>query len=150
MTENKHTDTGASQPSSELEQLRTRVAYLEARLVKAGANWGEMMTPGVAAILSERIRQRLQEGWTPEHDDEHDDGTLAAAAAAYALNAADQLNPYSQGDGGNSQPIMWPWAAEWWKPSTVKRDLEKAGALIAAEWECLDRAERRQAEEPRS
>ena len=36
------------------------------------------------------------------------------------------------------------------QPSTPKRDLEKAGALIAAEWERLDRAERRQSEEPRS
>lgn len=38
MTENKHTDTGASQPSSELEQLRARVAYLEALLTKDRAD----------------------------------------------------------------------------------------------------------------
>jgi hypothetical protein len=36
MSHHKHTDTGASQPSSELQQLRCRVAYLEASLAKAG------------------------------------------------------------------------------------------------------------------
>ncbi|QTP60901.1 hypothetical protein HNO53_20605 [Billgrantia antri] len=34
MSNDNHTDTGASQPSSEVQQLRARVAYLEARLMK--------------------------------------------------------------------------------------------------------------------
>lgn len=99
------------------------------------------MSPAASAVLAERQRQISAEGWTPEHDDEYDPGTLAAAAAAYTLHAADHLNPYSQGDGGDEVPVMWPWVpASTWKPATPRRDLVKAGALIIAEIERIDRA----------
>ncbi|WP_443190959.1 hypothetical protein [Pseudomonas indica] len=105
-------------------------------------------------ILAERQRQITAEGWTPDHDAEHDGGELAAAGAAYALHAADHLHPYSQGDGGDEAPDCWPWHNEvagrgegpvrtvpaWWKPGTPRRDLIKAAALILAEIERLDRA----------
>ncbi|HBN9555356.1 TPA: hypothetical protein L3900_002577 [Pseudomonas aeruginosa] len=105
-------------------------------------------------VQAERRRQITAEGWTPEHDDEHDSGELAAAGAAYALHAADHLNPYSQGDGGDEAPSCWPWhdgiagrgegpektEPAWWKPSTPRRDLVKACALALAEIERLDRA----------
>ncbi|HHQ2810285.1 TPA: hypothetical protein ACSPM7_005427 [Pseudomonas aeruginosa] len=105
-------------------------------------------------VQVERRRQVEAEGWTPEHDDEHDSGELAAAGAAYALHAADHLNPYSQGDGGDEAPSCWPWhdgiagrgegpektEPAWWKPSTPRRDLVKACALALAEIERLDRA----------
>ncbi|WP_191985490.1 hypothetical protein [Pseudomonas aeruginosa] len=105
-------------------------------------------------VQAERRRQVEAEGWTPEHDDEHDSGELAAAGAAYALHAADHLNPYSQGDGGDEAPSCWPWhdgiagrgegpeksEPAWWKPSTARRDLVKACALALAEIERLDRA----------
>lgn len=97
------------------------------------------MSTAIEDVIAERQRQMAVEGWTPEHDDEHDDGNLAAAGAAYAVNAADQLHPYSQGDGGNEQPIMWPWDAEWWKPKNPRRDLVRAAALIIAEIEKIDR-----------
>lgn len=104
-------------------------------------------------VQAERRRQITAEGWTPEHDDEHDNGELAAAGAAYALHAADHLNPYSQGDGGDEAPSCWPWhdgiagrgegpektEPAWWKPSTPRRDLVKACALGLAEIERLDR-----------
>lgn len=97
-------------------------------------------SPAASDVLAERQRQISAEGWTPEHDDEYDPGTLAAAAAAYTLHAADHLNPYSQGDGGDEAPVMWPWVpASTWKPTTPRRDLVKAGALIIAEIERLDR-----------
>lgn len=35
----------------------------------------------------------------------------------------------------------WPWSREWWKPKNPRRDLVKAGALIVAEIERLDRLE---------
>jgi hypothetical protein len=86
-------------------------------------------------ITAERRRQVEAEGWTPEHDDEHGDGSLAAAAATYAFSAA-TAERYLAAD-----PIgFWPWAPEWWKPSTPRRDLVKAGALIVAEIERIDRA----------
>jgi hypothetical protein len=91
-------------------------------------------------VLAERRRQIESEGWTPEHDDAHDSGEMAAAGASYALNAADQLHPFSQGDGGNAQPESWPWDSQWWRPTTPRRDLVKAGALILAEIERLDRS----------
>lgn len=104
-------------------------------------------------VQGERRRQVEAEGWSPDHDAEHNGGELAAAAAAYALHAADQLNPYSQGDGGDEAPSFWPWhngiagrgegpektEPAWWKPTTQRRDLVKAGALILAEIERLDR-----------
>ncbi|EJB8404682.1 hypothetical protein MW352_005812 [Pseudomonas aeruginosa] len=108
-------------------------------------------------VQAERSRQVEAEGWTPEHDDEHDSGELAAAGAAYALHAADHLNPYSQGDGGDEAPRCWPWydgiagrgegpektEPAWWKPTTPRRDLVKACALALAEIERLDRAAER-------
>jgi hypothetical protein len=92
-------------------------------------------------IAAERKRQIEQEGWTHQHDDEHDSGELAAAGAAYAINAADRLHPQSQGDGNNEQPMFWPWSPEWWKPRNPRRDLIRAAALIVAEIERLDRTQ---------
>lgn len=40
-------------------------------------------------------------------------------------------------------PPTWPWGAEWWKPKEPRRDLVRAGALIIAEIERLDRREGR-------
>src|SRR5690242_14227731 len=42
---------------------------------------------GVELIRVERIRQIEEEGWTAEHDENHQEGELARAAAAYALHA---------------------------------------------------------------
>ena len=42
------------------------------------------ISTAMTAIIDERIRQIEAEGWTPDHDDEHDKGELAAAAACYA------------------------------------------------------------------
>ncbi|MEB3421767.1 hypothetical protein VK682_24660 [Salipiger manganoxidans] len=42
---------------------------------------------------------------------------------------------------------LWPWDRKWWKPTTPRRDLVKAGALIVAEIERLDRAALRAAQE---
>lgn len=88
----------------------------------------------ISEIQAERHRQRWDEGWTPEHDDAHDKGEMSTAAACYALNAA----PERFADG--VVPIFWPWAREWWKPKTRRRDLVRAAALIVAEIERLDRA----------
>lgn len=37
-------------------------------------------------------------------------------------------------------PVSWPWDFQWFKPSDDRRNLVKAGALILAELERLDRA----------
>lgn len=94
-------------------------------------------------VMIERTRQVAEEGWTPEHDDQHDPGDLSGAGAAYALNAACLLNPFN-GTPIDEPPESWMFEREWWKPQTdpakARRDLVKAGALIIAEIERLDRA----------
>lgn len=86
-------------------------------------------------VLAERQRQISQEGWTPEHDDTHVDGELAQAAACYAL-------PPEVMRWLNLNDItLWPFSPDWWKPSDERQNLIKAGALILAEIERLDRAD---------
>lgn len=94
---------------------------------------------GLSRIAAERQRQLDVEGWTPAHDDEHDEGELAQAAACYALEHYDL-----EGERTFAVPYDWPWEDTWWRPGpdTIEgriRDLEKAGALCAAE---IDRLER--------
>lgn len=87
---------------------------------------------GVERIAHERLRQITDKGWTAKHDVEHDKGELARAARCYAYAAACQIAsgmPTNAPSGG-----LWPWSEDWWKPSDDPiRNLEKAGALIAAE-----------------
>lgn len=83
-------------------------------------------------VIAERKRQMTAEGWTSEHDDEYVNGQLAAAASCYALFANMQFV---------TTPAQWPWSLNWWKQSGQRRDLVKAGALILAEIERIDRQE---------
>lgn len=93
----------------------------------------------IAEIAAERERQQQKEGWTKQHDDEHVKGEIALAAAAYAYATA-----FSDQERANGfSPCFWPasWSIAWFKPTTRRRDLVKAGALIVAEIERLDRAD---------
>ncbi len=94
-------------------------------------------------IELERARQQLVEGWTPEHDDEHTNGEMVMAAAVYARCAVDEsIHSSAIRRGAMRRPPMdWPWSPDWFKPTTRRRDLVKAGALIVAEIERLDRLE---------
>ena len=91
---------------------------------------------GIARIAAERRRQIEVEGHPAAHDATNDPGELAGAGAAYAVNAACLLSPY-HGTPRDEPPESWPhqWDRAHWKPSIDKpiRDLERAGALIAAE-----------------
>lgn len=84
-------------------------------------------------VLTERLRQINGEGWTPEHDDEHEDGELANAAACYALSERDRKNQHLR--PLDMVDVLWPWDDDWWKPTPNNRvrELEKAGGLIIAE-----------------
>jgi len=90
------------------------------------------VTNAARDVLAERRRQVEQEGWTPAHDDQYRDHELSCAAGCYAMHTL----AYPAGD----PPPAWPWAADWWKPTTHRRNLVKAGALIQAAIERLDRA----------
>lgn len=93
-------------------------------------------------IAAERRRQIEEEAWTPEHDDEHRRGELAAAAAVYALNTVD-VHEGLKGDQLRMYRFFWPWEPEWWKPKSRRADLIRAAALIVAEIQRLDRKRRR-------
>lgn len=86
----------------------------------------------VLDVAAERRRQIEAEGWTPEHDDEHGDGSLAVAASCLADT---ERTP-------GLCPGRWPWPASAWKSKGRRHDLVRAGALILAEIERLDRAKR--------
>lgn len=92
----------------------------------------------IAEIVAERRRQIEIEGWTPDHDDQHDAGELAGAGAAYALNAACVLHPFN-GTPLDEPPESFLFEKSWWKPKGPRRDLIRAAALIVAEIEKLDR-----------
>lgn len=95
----------------------------------------------VRDLLAERRRQVREEGHTLERDDQYTEGQLAQAASAYAFWA--DPRGASQDDHidylYSSQVGLWPWAKEHWKPTSQRLMLIKAGALILAELERLDR-----------
>ena len=105
---------------------------------------------GVRRIAAERKRQVETLGWTAEHDAQHAGGELAQVAALYALAARIQERYERAGADAGSVAVMerlhslpdetsWPdtWARQWWRPSSdPARNMEKAGALLAA---ALDR-----------
>jgi len=96
---------------------------------------------GDELIAAERQRQVTIEGWTPEHDDAHDTGELNLAAQAYVIHAFAAVNNVPV---PNQALNMWPWSMKWLKPSADPiRNLVKAGALIAAE---IDRLQRKAAQ----
>lgn len=99
-----------------------RIAELEARA----------FNPAILDVIAERQRQQSVEGWTPEHDDQYSKSQLLWASSCYVLNA---IHPF------NRIPFDWPWTPEWWKPTNPRRDMVKAGALILAEIERIDRQE---------
>lgn len=88
---------------------------------------------GVGRIAQERLRQVQEEGWTPDHDDEHKNGQMALAGALYATPVA-MYQEYRHARGV-SFADAWPWDEKWDKrdKGSRLRNLEKAGALIAAE-----------------
>jgi len=106
---------------NELEAAEKRIARLEVLA----------FCPASLDVMSERQRQRSVEGWTSDRDDAYQNSELADAAACYAIHAHNQ---------GFSTPAHWPWAPSWWKQTNPRRDLVKAGALILAEIERIDRA----------
>lgn len=100
---------------------------------------------GVTAIRRERVRQIAEERFSAEYDDRHSDGELVEAALAYATLAVMQL---VRGDAHRMldryPPLTgfcWPDGFEWKPAATVRDNLVKAGALIAAEVDRLDRLE---------
>lgn len=80
----------------------------------------------IVEIAAERRRQ-IEKGWTPDHDDDHGEGEMAYAAAAYAAE--------------DDRPDWKPPHA-WVRPGKSHRqNCVIACALLVAEIERIDRAE---------
>lgn len=91
----------------------------------------EPVTQAVRDVLAERRRQIEVEGFTPKRGDGYGAAELAEAAGSYALHAYSPRCAFT--------PAWWPWARAWWKPGTPRQMLVKAGALILAAIEQIDR-----------
>lgn len=100
----------------------------EAKISTPAAQAGQMPQAWLD-VQAERRRQIEAKGWTPEHDDLYCSAELPRAAAAYILNGAN-----------DEAPAIWPFVAKWWKPRDARSNYVRAGALILAEIERLDRA----------
>ncbi|HHJ2813492.1 TPA: hypothetical protein ACQIYV_002732 [Escherichia coli] len=104
----------------------------DAFLAEVRAQGVKSLSNAVQSVIAERQRHQSAEGWTPEHDDQYSKSQLLWASSCYVLNA---IHPF------NRIPFDWPWTPEWWKPTNPRRDMVKAGALILAEIERIDRQE---------
>jgi hypothetical protein len=104
------------------------------------------MKTGIDLIAEERQRQ-INKGYDSNHDLQHDFRELTDAARTY-IDAA-VLTTKSKEIGNSSEASIswhkdnepfewkylklgWPWEEESFKPTTSLEDLIKAGALIAA------------------
>lgn len=91
-------------------------------------------------VQEERTRQIETEGWSPEYDSMvNTDEQLATAAACYAC--PENL----RGDFIYGLLSFWPFDTRWWKPSPLdrKKEIIKAAALLYAEYDRLDKLEKK-------
>lgn len=97
----------------------------------------ELTETPIKLIADERQRQIDKEGFSLRHDDLHVEDELANAAACYALNyriADKEIWDKPLVD------LIWPFYPGDYKPEESRiRNLVKAGALIVAEIERLQR-----------
>lgn len=92
-------------------------------------------------VAKERVRQIVEKGYTPQHDDEHTDGSLADAGACYGAT----VPVYKL--GGEIFPVrtLYPWCPVF--DSREKHDRKTnliiGAALFMAEYERLEREEKK-------
>lgn len=102
----------------------------------------DSLSVAASDVLAERQRQITAEGYDSGHDDMATRGQLAIAAGCYAMWSG---HPALM--GRFSWKAFFPWDWKYWKPSTPRHNLIRAGALILAEIERLDRAEQAKQQE---
>ncbi len=97
------------------------------------------MKSGIEQMAEERAAHQSREGFDDARDDRYDPAVLLHAGMSYLMHAAILLVKREQ-PPACFIPKFWPWSRDWWKPSEDPvRNLVKAGALIAAE---IDRIQR--------
>lgn len=125
----KKIERGCGNKSCAIEHKQLRLWLEELLFIKES---------GLGNIVNERKRQIDVEGWDSEHDDiANNNEQLARAAAVYALPSDYRYYDFEVRS-------VFPWDMRWWKPVPTERvrELEKAGALIAAEIDRLKRMDR--------
>lgn len=88
------------------------------------------MKTGIELIQEERTEQIEHHRFTPEQDKQYKNGELAVAAICYAIHdhfGADDIIEW-----------LYPWSKATFKPKDRIKNLQKAGALIAAEIDRLN------------
>lgn len=98
------------------------------------------MKTGIELISEERQRQIEVEGYSVQHDSQHNASEFIYAAIAYTEAAKVGVNCQEIGNTNENEIMIrkwdmglyFPWGQTNFKPSTNVRDLVKAGALIAA------------------
>ena len=109
---------------------------VQSQLIVAAVNYARAVTnivtqgSGVEVIALERMRQKVTEGYTAEHDAGHANGELVSAALCY-------LEPSLESIGAMHQP----WPIDVLRHTNIRR-LVIAGALIAAEIDRLTALEK--------
>ncbi len=103
------------------------------------------VTTASVEIAAERTRQVTEEGYSGDHDDRHNAGMLAAAAAYYAAPKNLDGTLFTEGDEESVHEAvagwLWPWGPKCPpKKYPRRRELVIAGALVIAEIERIDRA----------
>lgn len=80
------------------------------------------MKTGIELIAEERRRQIEVEGYTAEHDAHESINRMVACAISYAMYDIDK----------QEADAWWSWDMQHYKPKDRLRNLQSAGALIAA------------------
>jgi hypothetical protein len=113
------------------------------------------MKTGIELIAEERQRQISVEGWTADHDEEHDIMQLSSAAGCYIANAHNKWfyeHTHTSRETTTKFVVAdetgdklkwvdgWPWVKEWdkRKKHDTMKSLIIAGALLAAEIDRLN------------
>ncbi|MBU0643673.1 MAG: hypothetical protein KJ731_21165 [Alphaproteobacteria bacterium] len=120
--------------------------YVDADILDSAEKYFTTMFKGITRsaaahdALAERKRQIEVEGFSEGRDDKYVDGELASAALCYVMSAAHALTPQNS-DKIEELPEWWPvsWDEAFFKPTTARRDMIKAIALLLAQIESLDR-----------
>lgn len=99
------------------------------------------MSKAIKDVINERKRQIEKEGYSTEHDDEHEDFELTRAAICYAEGAAYFHDDASEEYVHIPVSVHWPWESAAFKPKSPRRDLVRAASLIISEIERIDRIE---------
>lgn len=97
---------------------------------------------GAALTYIERKRQVEKEGYSFEHDDQHEDFEIGFAALCYEQRPDERdIKGVDRLSMATAVPLDWPWDRLHWKPTPDDRvkELVKAGALYRAEIERINR-----------